>query len=699
MTFQGELGVELNVDRASGAVRIKRAEADSPAKPHEGAALRAINGRPVGRIETKAAWLALVERLKAPARPLVLALEVPEDPVQRARAELDALAASAKAEAEAAAAASAPAPTLGRLAFKPGMRFGPRSRSPSPELTCSQCGRTGTRADGFFNGARGNGYRGLFCGEACQAKSAGRSGLERASKRAPTASSSRRRRSRSRRSCSPRRRRKSSPPRRNRHEAAAAPAAPHAAPGLDEKRPTRRHLVDAAESAPAPQSPVESEPAGGARPPSDAEIFDMVLAREKARIVKDYVAADRMRAEMAAAGLTVVYRDVTGRGDKNRGAVTWSTADGREGPPSMSRIEIETRLRAWLHARNVDKNPSRAGDLLADCAARGLGTSASGGQLTWFTALGQHGTMPFLVRVARSPRSRSRSRSRRRRSERDRSRSRSGGRRRRDRPSSRGDEDDRGGAQRLRGVYRASVRYGAQGNETRRYGFITPAGLEPDTRTDVFMHADDVREGSIVQHGDSVEYTLVPCLRTRKDRAADVVKIRFRSPELSLEDAIAARTKRILAGDHGIRAQFDDRTLTVRTSRAAVAKSLGLEEAAVKKVVKQTLMDALEAEPRRPRGVFNLVPGKRFGFITPDGGGEDVFAHLANVRAGHVVEDRNAVEYGIGRGPDGRDQAVDIVPMPSPPPPPSEASDDSGAAAPVLVIDVGSPRRERKRDR
>ena len=90
VTFQGELGIELNVDRASGAVRIKRAEADSPAKPHEGAALRSINGKPVGKIDNKAAWLELVERLKAPARPLVLALEVPEDPVQRARAELDA---------------------------------------------------------------------------------------------------------------------------------------------------------------------------------------------------------------------------------------------------------------------------------------------------------------------------------------------------------------------------------------------------------------------------------------------------------------------------------------------------------------------------------------------------------------------------------------------------------------------------------
>ena len=73
----------------------------------------------------------------------------------------------------------------------------------------------------------------------------------------------------------------------------------------------------------------------------------------------------------------------------------------------------------------------------------------------------------------------------------------------------------------------------------------------------------------------------------------------------------------------------------MRTLRAAVAESLGVEEAAVKRVVKQTLAAALEAAKAR-----------------------------------------------------------------SPQPPPSEVSDDSGAAAPALVIDVGSPRkRDRSRGR
>ena len=124
----------------------------------------------------------------------------------------------------------------------------------------------------------------------------------------------------------------------------------------------------------------------------------MVLAREKARIVKDYASADRLRAEMATAGLSVVYRDETGREGreaKKCGALTWSTVDGRTGPPALSTAEIESRLRAWLHARDVDQNPSRATDLLADCKARGIGTSAS----IWFTAQAS-GPLPSLVREA-----------------------------------------------------------------------------------------------------------------------------------------------------------------------------------------------------------------------------------------------------------------------------------------------------------
>ena len=137
--------------------RVKAAEQDSPAQLAVGRALTKIEGVPVGEIRDKKSWLAIVGKLQAPDRPLSLTFEAPAvspeepvQPVQRARAELDALAASAKAaaeqaEAEAAAAESAPAPARGRQTVnRAGVRFGPRSRSPSPELTCSQCCARGT---------------------------------------------------------------------------------------------------------------------------------------------------------------------------------------------------------------------------------------------------------------------------------------------------------------------------------------------------------------------------------------------------------------------------------------------------------------------------------------------------------------------------------------------------------------------------
>ena len=153
----------------------------------------------------------------------------------------------------------------------------------------------------------------------------------------------------------------------------------------------------------------------GPCPPSDAEIYDMVLAREKAKLAKDYAAADRIQAEMAASGFDVVYRDATGRPDKSRGAVTWFTVDGRFGPPALSTPDVESRLRAWLQAHDVEQNPSRARALLAECRARGIGMSDNWNKPSasrqWFTAQGKRGRMPSLERN----RSRSRSRSRRRR--------------------------------------------------------------------------------------------------------------------------------------------------------------------------------------------------------------------------------------------------------------------------------------------
>ena len=211
----------------------------------------------------------------------------------------------------------------------------------------------------------------------------------------------------------------------------------------------------------------------------------MVLAREKARIVKDYASADRLRAEMATAGLSVVYRDETGREVKGlvqwtttdgrsgpkppsdseiydmvlaferakfidhkppegfqqmmaemqvsgvakehldrsgrtygRGALRWLTIDGRTGPPKMSEREIEARLREWVRARQDNMRLSH--ELRADLAAHGVRVEPGQG---WYTAgpNGLSGPIPSLDRN----RSRSRSRSPRRRRKSSRSRSRS----------------------------------------------------------------------------------------------------------------------------------------------------------------------------------------------------------------------------------------------------------------------------------
>ena len=148
LIFHGPLGLELSLDRSTGVARVKAAEQDSPAQLAVGRALTKIEGVPVGEIRDKKSWLAIVGKLQAPERPLALTFEAPAvspeepvQPVQRARAELDALAASAKvaaeqAEAEAAVASAAPPRATSRLAAALGRWSIGTLQGPGPALRC-----------------------------------------------------------------------------------------------------------------------------------------------------------------------------------------------------------------------------------------------------------------------------------------------------------------------------------------------------------------------------------------------------------------------------------------------------------------------------------------------------------------------------------------------------------------------------------
>ena len=54
---------------------------------------------------------------------------------------------------------------------------------------------------------------------------------------------------------------------------------------------------------------------------------------------------------------------------------------------------------------------------------------------------------------------------------------------------------------------------------------------------------------------------------------------------------------------------------------------------------------------------------KGFGFITPDQGGKDVFAHFSGIKGDGVhktLREQQKVSYDVSRGPKG-DQAINIV--------------------------------------
>lgn len=55
-------------------------------------------------------------------------------------------------------------------------------------------------------------------------------------------------------------------------------------------------------------------------------------------------------------------------------------------------------------------------------------------------------------------------------------------------------------------------------------------------------------------------------------------------------------------------------------------------------------------------------PDKGFGFITPEGGGDDLFVHFSEIKSeGFKTLDEGAqVEFDVGAGRDGKQQAVNV---------------------------------------
>jgi CspA family cold shock protein len=43
-----------------------------------------------------------------------------------------------------------------------------------------------------------------------------------------------------------------------------------------------------------------------------------------------------------------------------------------------------------------------------------------------------------------------------------------------------------------------------------------------------------------------------------------------------------------------------------------------------------------------------FAPDKGFGFLIPDGGGQDVFVHVSSLRPGQTIQEGDRVSYEIG---------------------------------------------------
>lgn len=71
---------------------------------------------------------------------------------------------------------------------------------------------------------------------------------------------------------------------------------------------------------------------------------------------------------------------------------------------------------------------------------------------------------------------------------------------------------------------------------------------------------------------------------------------------------------------------------------------------------------AVRETERRTGTVKWFDAGRGYGFIQPDGGGDDVFVHISQTPGQQGLQERQRVNFVIGTGPKGRPQARDVQP-------------------------------------
>ena len=94
----------------------------------------------------------------------------------------------------------------------------------------------------------------------------------------------------------------------------------------------------------------------------------------------------------------------------------------------------------------------------------------------------------------------------------------------------------------------------------------------------------------------------------------------------------------------------------------AVEEQLGREATPPRGTHQQRAPRPAAAGTRRTGTVKRFDTNRGFGFITPDGGGDDVFVHLSQVASGKVLREGQRVSFVMGIGSKGRPQAQDVQP-------------------------------------